>query len=188
MHLILAGVDIRAVEGPAILIENADRVIITLEAGSDNVIVDSGSPLPDSDSDGCIFSRVDLTFNGTGRLDVTGLYADAIRSKNRVKIVEGEYRIHAKRAGIRDNDGVLIAGGSIFIGSEKYGLKTTNTGPDGRGNLMITGGTLSIVAGRYAFVVEKASLYLYDCSVQTNSVVNDFDVNGPRFVEDGCLT
>ena len=32
------------------------------------------------DSDGCVYSTCDMTFNGTGSLEVTGLYQDALRS------------------------------------------------------------------------------------------------------------
>lgn len=187
VHLVLAGTDITAESGSAILVEEADRVIITLQEGTSNVITDSGSYPADAENDGCIYAGCDLTFNGTGSLEVNGLHQDAIRSTDRVKIVDGTYRLTAKRNAIRGNDGIRIAGGTLFLGSEKNGLMTTKQGPDGRGDLIVSGGDLSVVAGRYAFVVDKGQLYILNCAVHTNAAAGDFDVHGTRYIEDGCL-
>lgn len=187
VRILLDGVDISASEGPCILVEAADRVIITLMPGSQNYLSDASARLDDNDYDGCVYSSCDLTFNGTGSLEVKGLYQDAIRSRDSVKILDGTYRLEAKRTGIRGNDGIHITGGTLYVGSEKNGLLTTKRGADGRGALVISGGELSVVAGRYAFVTEKAPLYIASCRIQTNSVIGDFDVHGTRYIEEGCL-
>lgn len=187
VRLILDGADISSQSGPGILVEDADRVIITLAEGSRNFVTDAPNRTDENDYDGCIYSECPLTFNGTGSLTVTGLYQDAIRSRDTVKIVSGDYRLDAKRTGIRGNDGIRIAGGTVFIGAENNGLQTTKRGAEGRGALVVSGGELSVVAGRYAFVVEKAQLYLVGCRVQLSSVAGDFDVHGARYIEAGCL-
>ena len=187
VHLVLANAQITAESGSAILVEEADRVIITLQDGTRNVIKDSGRYPAGAENDGCIYAACDLTLNGTGSLEVNGLYQDAIRSVDRVKIVDGTYRVTAKRNAIRGNDGVRIAGGTLFLGSEKNGVMTTKQGPDGRGDLIVSGGDLTVVAGRYAFVADKAQLYMLDCTVHTNAAAGDFDVHGTRYIEDGCL-
>ena len=188
VHLILSGVDITAKTGSALVVEEADRVIITLAEGTKNVLTDAGSYPADTDCDGCIYAVCDLTFNGTGSLEVNGLHQDGIRSTDRVKIVEGSYRVEAKRNAIRGNDGIRVAGGTLFLGSEKNGMMTTKSGADGRGDLVISGGEVSVVAGRYAFVVRKGQLYFLDCRVTTNAVVGDFDIHGTRYIEDGCMS
>lgn len=187
VHLVLDGVDLRARSGSAILVEDADRVIITLAEGSVNRVTDSAHYPADAENDGCIYAPCALTFNGTGSLEVTGLFQDAIRSKDRVKIVEGTYRIEAKRTAVRGNDGVRIDGGTLFLGAEDDAVKTTKSGSDGRGDLVISGGTLSVVAGRYAFCAEKAQLYILGCTIHTNAAAGDFHVHGTRYIEDGCL-
>lgn len=188
-HLFLNGASISAKNGPAIIVEHATKVVITLVDDTENTIKDSGKYTSTEKYNACIYSESDLTFNGTGSLEVTGLYKDAIRSKDILKIVDGEYRIHSKRTALQGNDGIHICGGSIFIGSEKYGLKTTKSGNKGRGSLAISGGSHSIVAGRYAFVTKKtkAIVYLFDCKLQLNSVISDFKVKGPRVIEAGCI-
>ena len=188
VHLFFDGVTIRSDSGPAVLVEAAGKVIITLTDGSENHISDAANYSGREDTEACVYSTSDLTINGSGSLTVHGFYKDAIRSKDVLKLVDGVYRIQCKRTGLHGNDGVNIAGGQIFIESEKNGVKTTKSGPNGRGCLMISGGTVSVVAGRYALVTEEASLYVFGASVQLNGVVNDFDVHGKRMIEEGCVT
>lgn len=188
VYLLFDGVTIRSDNGPAVLIEDAGKVIITLADGSENSISDSGNYSGREDTEACVYSVSDLTINGSGSLTVHGFYKDAIRSKDVLKLVDGAYRIQCKRTGLHGNDGVNIAGGQVFIESEKNGIKTTKSGPEGRGCLVISGGTVSVVAGRYALVTEEAGLYIFDSTVQLNGVLSDFDVHGRRMIEEGCVT
>lgn len=188
VHLYLNNVTIQSSNGPAVLIEAAGKVIITLMDGSENSISDSGKYSGIEDTEACVYSAADLTINGTGALTVHGFYKDAIRSKDVLKLVDGDYRIQCKRTALHGSDGVNIAGGRIFIESETNGIKTTRSGADGRGCLMISGGTLSIVAGRYALVTEEAGLYIFNAAVQLNGILDDYDIHGKRMVEEGCVT
>lgn len=187
VHLYLDGVTIESPKGPAIFVEAAGKVIITLTDGSENNISDSGNYAGTEDAEACIYSTSDLTINGSGALTVHGFYKDAIRSKDVLKITDGTIRIQCKRTGLHGNDGVNISGGQVFIESEKNGVKTTRSGENGKGCLMISGGEVSIVAGRYALVTEEASLYIFDSTVMLNGVVNDYDIRGKRMIEEGCV-
>lgn len=187
IHIFLNNAEIESDQGPAIIVDEAQKIVITLLDGTENEITDSGDYRESKDYDACIYSDCDLTFNGPGKLEVYGLYKDAIRTKDILRVAEGNYRIHCKRSGLYGNDGIHIAGGSLFIGSEKYGLKTTKSGAEGKGNLVVAGGDLSIVAGRHSFVVEKAMLYIFNCTVQMKSVVSDYDVKGSKVIDNGCI-
>ena len=187
VHLLFDGVTIRSGNGPAVLVEAAGKVIITLADGSENNISDSGKYSGYEDTEACIYSTSDLTINGSGSLTVYGYYKDAIRTKDVLKVTDGAIRIQCKRTGLHGNDGVNISGGQIFIESEKNGVKTTRSGENGKGCLMISGGEVSVVAGRYALVTEEASLYIFDSAVMLNGVVNDYDVHGKRMIQEGCV-
>ena len=65
VHLFLNGVEIKAVKGPAIYVESAGKVIVTVCAGTENELSDGGSHAT-KDTDACFFSMNDLTVNGTG--------------------------------------------------------------------------------------------------------------------------
>ncbi len=187
VHLFFDGVNIHSGSGPAVLVEDAGKVIITLVDGSENTISDSGKYSGMEDTESCIYSTADLTINGPGKLQVYGYYKDAIRTKDVLKITDGTIRIQCKRTGLHGNDGVNISGGQIFIESEKNGVKTTRSGADGRGCLMISGGEISVVAGRYALVTEEADLYILNAAVQLNGVISNYDIHGKRMIQEGCV-
>ncbi len=187
VHLFLNGLELISKSGPAIYCENADKLVITLVDGTQNTISDSGDYREYDDLESCIYSNCDMTFNGTGDLKVNGYYKDAIRSKDIVKILGGIYTIKCKRTAIHGNDGILVKNGEFVISSEKNGFKTTKHGADGRGSLILSGGKMSIIAGRYTFVSIKGDLYIYDCSIQSRSVVDTYSIGGARKVQVGCV-
>lgn len=187
VHLFLDNVSITSRSGPALYCKNTNKLVITLMPGTENIISDSGDYRADEEVEACIYSECDLTINGTGGLTVNGYSKDAIRSKDIVKLLDGDYTIKCKRTAIHGNDGIVVGGGSFMISSEKYGLKTVNSGAEGRGNILISGGELSIIAGRYAFVVTKADLFIYNCTVYQRSVLSVYDVGGTARVQEGCV-
>lgn len=187
VHLFLDNVTIISKSGPAVYCQDADKLIITLLPGTENVISDTGDYRANHEFEACIYSECDITFNGMGGLTVNGYYKDAIRSKDIVKILDGVYTVKCKRTGIRGNDGILVAGGNIMISSEEYGFKTTKSGMEGRGNMIISGGELFIIAGRCAFVTTKANLLIYNCSIFERSVINTYDVGGLVRIQEGCI-
>ena len=187
VHLFLKGVEVTAKEGPAMFVESAGKVIITLVEGTENRFSDSGDYRQETEAEACIYSAGDLTINGGGSLAVNGFFKDGIRSRNVIKIMDGEITIRCKRSGIHGTDGIHIAGGKLDISSEKNGLRTTKSGSNGRGNLVISGGDHKIIAGRHAFLVGRGDLYIYDCSVYEKSVIGAWDVGGKTFVQSGCV-
>lgn len=187
VHLFLNGLELLSKSGPAIYCENADKLVITLVDGTQNTVSDSGDYREYDDLEACIYSDCDMTFNGTGDLKVNGYYKDAIRSRDIVKILGGTYTIKCKRTAIHGNDGILVKDGEFMISSEKNGLKTTKRGTDGRGSLIVAGGEMNIIAGRYAFVTTKGNLYLYDCTVHSRSIVDTYSVGGAKKVQGGCV-
>ena len=187
VHLFLNNADINSLAGPAICCTDADKLTVTLMPGTENTVTDSGHYDKNTDPSACIYSVSDITFTGSGSLSVSGLYKDAIRSKDVVKLLGGDYSIRCKRTAIHGNDGIFVSGGSYSIQSEKNGFKTANQGMDGRGNLMIAGGDFEIVAGRYSFVAELGDLYVYDCSIFHRSLVDLYNCGGRVLIAQGCV-
>jgi hypothetical protein len=189
VHLFLNNVSITSEGGPAIVVpdDSGDKLVITVMEGTDNTISDNGDFRDYDEYEAAVEASCDITVNGTGSLIVNGYYKDAIRSKDIVKILDGSYTIKCKRNGIMGNDGILVNGGNIVISSEKNGLKTSKKGEDGRGSLVIAGGELSIIAGRYSFVTTKAGIYIYNCTVYNKSIVDTYDCAGEKRIQEGCV-
>ena len=113
VRLVLNGVTITNHSGPAIYVENAKDVVVELAEGSTNTLAD-GAAYSDveEDVDGAIFSKDDLTFQGTGKLIIKANYLDGIVSKDDLKIINGEYQISSVDDGIRGKDSVYILNGN----------------------------------------------------------------------------
>lgn len=186
VRLILDSVTVTSPQGPALLVESAGKVILTLPEGSSSTFSDSGR-YQLSAEEACVSSHSDLTINGPGALTVNGLYKDAVRSRNVIRIPEGQITVNCKRTGLQGADGILVSGGSLQISSEKYGLRTTRSGADGRGNLVISGGEHRIIAGRHAFLVGRADLYVFNCKIFDKSIVSTASVGGRTVIQSGCI-
>ncbi len=78
--------------------EQADKVFITLADGSTNKIVsNSFTGNEDTNIDGAIFSREDLTLNGSGTLKITSA-AHGIVSKDDLVLTGGVYQIQSEKS------------------------------------------------------------------------------------------
>jgi hypothetical protein len=185
VHIILAGVDISSSNGPAVEVQSAGKVIITLKDGTENIIRDSAN-YKNTDAESCIYSVCDLTINGTGSLNVYGYYKDAIYSKDIVKLLDGTVFIQSKRNAVRGNDGILVETKSLDIESEGNGLKTTKTGKNNKGVIDVCAGDVTVIAGNSSFV-SASDVYIRDCSIYTKSIISDFDVAGECHIGKGCF-
>lgn len=146
----LQNVKIHNETGAAILIGNvSSRARISLMADTVNEL-SNGADLVFEDDDepnGVIFSRSDLTIEGSGALKITAGAMDGIASKDDLKIEGGKLTISAPRHGIRGKDCVEISDGEIIISAGKDGIRSNNSKEAGKGYISITGGTIMITCG-----------------------------------------
>lgn len=186
VHLYLAGVDIASLEGPAISAVSTSKLIVTLVSDTENVLSDTANYTGYEDSESCLYSAADLTINGDGALAVYGYHEDGIRSKDRIKIIDGRIDVQAKGDGIRGNDGIVIKKGNVEIQSESNGLRTVNYGVNSRGTVEISGGTVKITSGRNG-ISAASDLYIRDCSCSVYSVEEKFQAEGTKYIDEGCV-
>ena len=143
VHLILAGAQITNSESPPIYVSAADKVIITLEEGTENTT----TALAESGLESAIYSECDLTFNGSGSLAVHSENGIAVNGKTNVRFVGGTISISAKQNAVKAKYGVLIKDGNLTITAGADGICTTGTGQTrGKwvGTVAIEGGTITI--------------------------------------------
>ena len=97
IQIILNGVSIHCEDHAALYIKQADKVFLTLAEGSDNTLTDGTTYTlnadDDSNVDGVIFSKADLTINGGGSLTVTASYKHGIVSKDDLVITGGVFAL-----------------------------------------------------------------------------------------------
>ena len=148
VQIVLNGVNLTCKDGPAIYVKSADKVFLTLADGTENTIKDgssySSTYTKEDEPWGAIFSKDDVTINGSGTLTVEGNYLHGISVKDSLKITGGTIEVTAKEDGMRGRDEISIHDGTITVTAAEDGLKSNNDEEEGRGNVTIDGGSVTI--------------------------------------------
>lgn len=142
VQLIFDNIDIKNSQKSAIHIAQADKVFITLKDGSTNTI--ESSIKTNGGEDAVIFSREDLTINGTGTLDIIGVNANGITSKDDLNITSGTFNISADKFGLEANDYIKIADGIFNINAKFDAIRTKTNDTKSSGNIYIQNGNFTI--------------------------------------------
>ena len=148
VRLILDNVNITCENSSPIYVKNAEKVIITLAENSVNTLTDGTEYVYDDvaeeEPDGTIFSKDDLTINGSGILNIYANFKDGIVSKDGLVIAGGNINVEAADDGIRGKDYVAIKDGNIKITSYADAIKSTEDTDTYKGYIIIDGGTIDI--------------------------------------------
>ena len=158
VQLVLAGVTIHNEVGPAIYIKNADKTFVTLAEGSTNVLSDGSEYVLEENSDepyATLFSKDDLTINGTGTLVIQGNYRHGICSKDDLVITGGTIQVTASEDALRGRDCVKILDGTFNLESGQDAIKSNNDEDGTKGFVSVDGGTFTINAGDDAVHAES---------------------------------
>ena len=147
VQLVLDGVTITSESSAAIYVKEADKVFVTLKDGTTSTLTTSGTfvATDDNNVDGVIFSKGDLTINGSGSLKISST-AHGIVGKDDVVITGGNIDITSNKKGISGKDSVRIADGTINITTGTDGIHSENSDDTSKGFVYIEGGTITINA------------------------------------------
>ncbi len=159
--IVLNGATIKSDEGPAIYIKNADKVFITALEGTKNTLSDSENyPESYDNADAVIFSKDDLTINGSGELNINGNYKCGIASKDDLVICDTKITVTSKGAAVEGKDCVKICNADIDINAQTDGIKATNEEDINLGYVYIVSGSFKLNTTKDAF--QAASSLLID--------------------------
>lgn len=141
----LDGVTLHCEDGAAIRIEQADKVFLTLQDGAENLL-SSGAQYSSENAasgvDGVIYSRDDLTINGTGSLVVNAAYYHGIVCNDDLAVTGGSITVNAVQDGIHANDSVRIWDSEIFISAGDDGITVSND--DETAFLYVASGSITV--------------------------------------------
>lgn len=160
VQIVLSGASIRNEAGPALNIQQADKVFVTLADGTQNTLADGASYAlaeGEDEPNAALYSKADLTINGTGALSIEGDYRHGVNSKDDLVVTGGAITVVAKEDGLRGKDCVKVADGSFAITAGGDGVKSSNDEDPTRGFVSIDGGTFAVEAGDEGF---QAATYL----------------------------
>ena len=146
VQLVLDGVSVTNADAPCIYVRNADKVFVTLSGDNSLSVTGQFTADGETNTDGVIFSKDDLTLNGAGSLTVNSS-DNGIVGKDDLKITGGTYQITAASKAIEANDSIRVASGSFTIKAGTDGLYAENEDDDSLGYIYIGGGSFSMSVG-----------------------------------------
>lgn len=147
-QIVLDNATIHSETSAPIYILQSDKVFITLAPESENTLSNGGSfaAIDENDIDAVIFSKEDLTLNGSGTLNITSPAGHGIVSKDDLTLTSGTYSIQCASHGLSGKDSVSIANISAAITSGKDGIHAENNDDATLGHVYIQSGTFEISA------------------------------------------
>ena len=148
LQIVLNGVDIASESSAALYILEADKVFLTLAEGTNNSLSNGGSfqAIDDNNIDGTLFSKQDLTINGSGALTVTSPAGHGIVCKDDLVITGGACVVNAASHGLDVNDSVRIANASLTIDAGKDAIHCENSEDPEKGFVYLFSGTITAEA------------------------------------------
>lgn len=149
LQIVLDNASITSSTSAALYVLEADKVFVTLAEGSQNALANGGSfvAIDDSDIDGAVYSKQDLTFNGSGALTVTSPAGHGIVGNDDLVLAGGTYTVASASHGLNANDSVRITGETdLTLDAGKDGIHAENNDDASLGFVYISGGTFAIEA------------------------------------------
>ena len=148
VQIVLDNVDITCASSAAVYVKSAEKVFVTLAEGSQNTLrnTDEYVTIDDNNIDAVIFSKSDLTLNGTGSLTIVSAEGHGIVSKDDLKITGGTYDITAAGHALSGKDSVRIADGTFILTAEKDGIHAENADDEEKGYIYIADGDFTITS------------------------------------------
>lgn len=173
VRLVLNGVTITGDTNAAIYAASADKVIVTVAAGTRNSLSDAKNytytDKANEEPDATLFSKVDLSVNGSGSLQVTANYkngigtkddlvlsgvtlqvtasGDALRGRDSISIIDGNYTLQAGSDGLQANNDEDADKGWVYIKDGKFVITADGDGIQAETVLALMAGTYEIETG-----------------------------------------
>ena len=189
VRLILDNVTVTSKTSAPIYVKQADKVFITLAEGSENALTNSGefTAIDDNNIDAVIFSKEDLTLNGSGALTIKTEYGHGIVSKDSLVFTSGTYNITSKKHAISGKDSVSIAAGTFRLTSGSDGIHSENTDDASLGFIYVADGTFEIAAGTdgldtsYILQIDGGTFHITTGGGSANSSTHSDGTSNPEW-------
>lgn len=188
VQLVLDSVNINCDTSAALYVKAADKVFVTLASDSENTLSNTNDfvAIDDNNIDAVIFSKDDLTLNGSGTLTVTAKYGHGIVSKDDLVITSGTYQITAAKHALSGQDSVRIADGILTLNAGTDGIHSENTDDDTKSFIYIANGDISITADSDGFDAEE-TLQVDGGNIEVAAGDDGLHADGDLIITDGTI-
>lgn len=181
VHLVLNEVTVSNNVTAPIYIANADKVYISLEEGTNNLIQDTRAAYVEEETEAkvshqdalieaAIFSEVDVVFNGEGSLTVEAGFDDGVRTKDDLKLVSGTYHVTCQDDAFVGKGSISIRGGNYTTVAKGTAFKSNNEDDLEKGFVVVDGGKFDLIAtegdgfhGEFVLVINDGDILIRQC-------------------------
>lgn len=149
VQLVLDEATIQCADSAALYVAEGDKVFVTLADGTENALINGGTFADEQDEsiDGALFSRQDLTINGSGTLHITSPAGHGIVCNDDLVLTGGTISVSSASHGLKANDSVRMTGAlTLSVDAGKDGIHAENDEDDSLGFVYIEQGTFSLEA------------------------------------------
>lgn len=178
VQLVLHGVALTNKDTAPINIIEADRVMLTLADGTENLIQDTRAAYVEDETEktaaseeelieGAIYSEVDLVINGSGKLSVEAGFDDGIRTKDDLKLISGSYQVTSQDDAFVGKDSISICGGNYVVNATGAAFKSNQEEDLEKGFVVVDGGTFDLTAtegdgfhGEFVLVINAGDILI----------------------------
>lgn len=168
IRIVLDNASITRKNSSAILVKNADKVFVTLASDSENILSSSGTFEAEDDIniDAAVFSKEDITFNGSGKLSIESERGHGIVSKDDLVFTGGNYSVVSEGHALNGKNSVRICDGNFEIESNQDGIHAENKDEEKSGFVYISGGEFEITSvndaidSKYAVQIDDGNFTL----------------------------
>ena len=189
VQIVLLNLTLSNSNGAAILVGSADKVIITVPEGTTSTLSDGKSyteTYGESEVDAAVFSKEDLSINGTGTLVVNGNFSHGIVSKDDLVIYQTTVNVNTAENGITGKDSLLIVEADVNVTAGEDGLKSNNDEDDDKGYLYISESDVNVTAGDKGIIGEKL-VYITSGNISVNSTDDSIHSNSTIQIDGGNI-
>ncbi len=179
--IMLDGADINCSDSAPIIVNNADKVFITLAEGSVNTLTDGETYSSEAETEeinAAIFSHDDLTINGSGTLVINGNYNHGIRAKDKLVITGGDITINSVADAINVNDEFNLMEASLTINAGDDGIHSDTSVYIASGTVMINECYEGIEAPHIDILDGEITIYPTDDGINANGGSDQFGAGG----------
>lgn len=142
--LILKNVSVTSSSGSPFVILEANSVTLSLPDGTESTLTDNETYDSGEDVDACLYSKADLTIEGTGTLTVNANCKNGITGKDTLTIRDSTLSVTAANHGITGKDSLTAENASLTVQSGGDAIRSTNNEDGALGFIILTDCTLDL--------------------------------------------
>ena len=118
-HIVLASASLTCADSAAIYSKSADKVFLTLAEGTENTLTNGGSytAIDKNNIDSVVFSKTDLTLNGSGSLTIDAQAGHGVVSKDELTINGGTFTVDSVDDCLHSGGALAVTGGTFTLSS-----------------------------------------------------------------------